>query len=50
MARSLSNLVNNLFVGIQRIKCKYEEDDKKCETCDIKYKDCDCLLEYKSVC
>ena len=36
MARSLSNLVNNLFEGIQRIKCTYGHDDKKCETCGIK--------------
>ena len=33
MASSLSNLVNNLSEGIQTIKCKYEHDDKKCETC-----------------
>ena len=25
---------------------KYEHDNKKCETCGIKYKDCKCLLEY----
>ena len=33
MARSLSNLVNNLSEGIQKIKCKHGHDDKKCETC-----------------
>ena len=38
MASSLSNLVNNLSEGIHRIKCKYGHDDKKCETCGIKYK------------
>ena len=27
MASSLSNLVNNLSEGIQRIKCKYGHDD-----------------------
>ena len=32
MARSLSNLVDNLKEGIQKIKCK----------------DCDCFLEYES--
>ena len=32
MASSLSNLVNNLFEGIHRIKYKFEHDDKKCET------------------
>ena len=48
MASSLSNLVNNLSEGIHRIKCKYEHDDKRCETCGIKYKYCDCFLEYTS--
>ena len=33
--------------GIRRIKCKFEHDDKKCETSGIKYKYCDCFLEYK---
>ena len=33
MASSLSNLVNNLSEGIQKIKCKHRHDDKKCETC-----------------
>ena len=42
----LSNLVNNLSEGIHRIKCKFGHDDKKCETCGIKYKYCDCFLEY----
>ena len=37
MASSLLNLVNNLSKGIPRIKCKYGHDDKKCETCGIKY-------------
>ena len=41
MANSLSNLVNNLFEGIHRIKCK-------CETCGIKYKYCECFLEHKN--
>ena len=40
MASSLSNLVNNLSEGIHRIKCKF------CERCGIKYKYCDCFLEY----
>ena len=48
MANPLSNLVNNLSDGIHRIKCKYRHDDKKCETCRIKYKYCDCFLEYKN--
>ena len=46
MASSLSNLINNLSEGIYRIKCKYRHDDKKCKNCGIKYKHCDCFLEY----
>ena len=46
MASSLSNLVNNFSEGVQRIKCKYRHDDKKFETCGIKYKYCKCFLEY----
>ena len=46
MASSLLNLVNNLCEGIHRIKCKYGNDDKKCETCVIKCKCYDCVLEY----
>ena len=41
MARSLSNLVNNLSEGISKIKCKYKNDDKKCEICKIMCKYCD---------
>ena len=40
MTSSLSNLVNNLAEGIHKIKCKYGQDDKKCETCGIKKKGC----------
>ena len=46
MTSSLSNLVNNLSERIHRIKCKYKHDDKKCKTCRIKCKYCDCFLEY----
>ena len=46
MESSLSNLVNNVAQGIHKIKCKNERDDQKCETCGIKYKDCDCFLEH----
>ena len=46
MASSLSNLVNKLSERIHRIKFKYGHDDKKCETCEITYKYCDCFLEY----
>ena len=41
MASSLSNHVNILAEGIHKIKCKYGHDNKKCETCGIKYKDCE---------
>ena len=59
MARSLSNFVNNLSKGIHRIKCKYQHDDKRCETCGIKYNYNshteyanfkDDILEYKCLC
>ena len=46
MASSLSNLVDNLSEGIHGIKCEYGHNDKKCETCEIKYKHSDCFLEY----
>ena len=46
MAISLSNFVNNLSEGVYKIKRKYRHDDKKCETCRITYKLCDCFLEY----
>ena len=44
MASSLSNLVNNLFEAIHKIICKYKQNDKKCETCRIKYTYCDCFF------
>ena len=45
---NIYNLVNNLSEGIHRIKCKYEHDDKECETCRIKYDICECFLEHSS--
>ena len=42
IASSLS-LVKNLSEEVHRIKCKYRHDDKKCETCEIKYNNCDCF-------
>ena len=48
MASSLSNLVNNLSTGIHKMTCKYENDDRKCGTCRIKYKYCNCFLEWTS--
>ena len=44
MAIFLSNLVNNFSEGIHRIKCKYEHDHKKYETCGVKDKFCKCFL------
>ena len=46
MASSLSNLVNNLSEGINKIRYKFGHDDKKCKTCRIKCKYCYCFLEY----
>ena len=37
MASLLSYLVNNVYEGLHRIKCKFGHYDKKCETCRIKY-------------
>ena len=45
MATSLSSFAQNLAEGIHKIKCNYRHVDKKCETCEIKYKDCECCLE-----
>ena len=47
MASSLSNLVDNLAEGIQKIKWK-RGNDNKCKTCGIKHKDCECCLEYSN--
>ena len=46
MASSSSNLVYNLAEGIYKITCKYEHDGEKYKTGGIKYKDCNCFLEY----
>ena len=43
---SLSNIVNHLGGRIHIIKCKYGHDNKKYQTCGIKYKTCDCNLKY----
>ena len=48
MASSWSDLFNNLSDGVHKIKCKYGHNDKKCETCGIKYKHCDCFREYEN--
>ena len=49
LASSLSSLVDNPAEGIHKISCKYGHDDRKCETCGIKYKDCEYCLEYTNV-
>ena len=46
MASSLSNLVYNLSEITHKTECKYGHEDKKYEICGIKYKYCDCFLEY----
>ena len=48
MASSLSNLANNISERIHRIKCKFGRNDKKCETCAIKYKYYNYFLKYKN--
>ena len=37
MASSLSNLASNFSKEIHKIKCKFGNDDKKRETCGIKF-------------
>ena len=49
MIRTFSSLVNNLAKGIHETKSKYGHDSKKCETCRIKYKDCEYCIEYANV-
>ena len=48
MASTLSNLVNNLSEEIHRINVNWDAMKKKCETCGIKFKHCDCFLKYTS--
>ena len=45
MASSLSNHFKNLAAGTHKFKCKYGHDITKCETCGIKYKNCECCLK-----
>ena len=49
MASSLSNLADNLSKVVHQTKCKYGHDNKKCEVFGIKYKGCECCLEYTSL-
>ena len=46
MSNLLQNVVDNLAKGICKIKCRYQHDDKECETCGIRYNVCQCCLEY----
>ena len=46
MESSLSDLVNTFSETVHRIKCKFGHDDKKCETCEIKYNYFECFREY----
>ena len=39
-------LFNNLSEEIHKIKCKQGYDDEKHKTCGIKFKNCDCFLDY----
>ena len=48
ISSSLSNLVNNLIEEIHKKKCKYRHDNKKYETCGVKYKDCKIFFENKN--
>ena len=49
MASLLANRLYNLAEGIQRINCRYGHGKKKSKTGGIKYKGCECCLEYASV-
>ena len=51
MASSLSNLVKEIDLAeeIHKVKYNYGHDDKKCEICRIKCKDCYYLLEYTNI-
>ena len=46
MASSCSDLVNSLSEGIDKVKCKFGHNNKKCETYGIRYIACDCFIEY----
>ena len=35
-----------LIILLKEFKYKYEHNNKTCQTCGIKYKDCECCLEY----
>ena len=45
-AKFMASFLSHLADGILEIKYKFGHDNKKCEFCGIKYKDCNCFLEY----
>ena len=49
IASSLSNLVNSLSENIRRINLKFGHSNKKCGTCEMKYKYSDSFLEYINI-
>ena len=49
MTSSLSNLVNNNSKVIDKLKCKYGHNDKKFETCGIKYNIATIFLNTKTL-
>ena len=49
MASSLSNLLNNLFEGNHRIKCKWGHEDKNVEIYGIPCKYCDCFSNIQTL-
>ena len=49
MACLLTSLVNSLAKENHWTKCKYGYHNKKYETCGMKYKDCQCCIEYTNV-
>ena len=46
MISSISNIVDNLALGIHKIKHKYGRDNKKHKACGTKYKHLVCCIEY----
>ena len=49
MASPTSNPANNLSEGIHQIKCEIAHNNKKYETCAIKYKHCDYFLNIQTL-
>ena len=46
----LYQIFSKIFLKeLNRVKCKFGHDDKKCEKCRTKYKYCDCFLENSNV-